>query len=208
MPELSPLDPVLVVDCFTIFIGCINVSNVEVLTLQGLKEVATVSAHDLFRALHHLMVMDPTSSVLDDLHRCYNKVFSSEVDSKGLPFYSTMTMVHELVDRFGNPRYVWWNKHTLPGQEHTPFSQHMLEAAQANLRQMQRSKVPRWMICSALHCMSLGSLSPASVVADYLTSIAIDMGCDVKFGRKVCSHLWHFHISDRELANEWSESQA
>ena len=179
MPELSPLDPILVIDCFTVFIGCINVSNGKALILQGLKELATVSARGLFRTLHHLMVMDPTSSVLADLHRRYNKVFPTEVDFKGLPFYYTMTMVHALADRFGNPRYVWWNKHTLPGQEHTQFSQRMLEATQANLRQMRRSKVPRWILRSALHFLSLGSLSPASVVADYLTIIAIDMGCDV-----------------------------
>ena len=179
MPDLGHLDPILVVDCFGVFIGCINVIDGKVVIIQDLEHLAKVSASGLFRVLHHLMVIDPTSGILADLHRRYNKVFPAEVDFTGLPFSSTMTTIHALVNRFGNPCYDWWNNHRLPGNEHIPFSQRMMEAAQVKDGQTQRGKVPRWMLRSALHFLSLGSLPPASVVADYLTIVAIDMDCDV-----------------------------
>ena len=179
IPKFSHPDPTLVVNCFGVFIGCINVDNGKAVVVQGLEQLAKVSASGFFRTFHHLIVMDPTSSILTDLNRRYNKVFPTEVDFTGLPFHSTMTMVHTLVNQFGNPRYAWWNNRILPGQEHIPFSQRMVEAARLKCRQMPHRKVPRWMLRSALHFLSLGSLSPASVVADYLTIIAIDMSCDL-----------------------------
>jgi hypothetical protein len=179
MPELSRLDPILVIDCFGVFIGCISISDGKVAIMQGLEQLAMVSAGGFFRTFHHLIVMDPTSNILADLHRRYNKVFPTEVNFTGLPFYSTMTMVHALVNRFGNPRYVWWDNHRLSGQDHIPFSRRMVEAAQVKYQQMRRRKVPRWMLRSALHFLSLGSLLPPSVIADYLTIIAIDMNCDI-----------------------------
>jgi hypothetical protein len=106
-------------------------------------------------------------------------VFPTKVDFTGLSFHSTMTMAHVLVNRFGNPRYVWWDNHRLYSQEHIPFSRRMVEAARVNYRQTLPSKVPRWMLRSALHFLSLGSSSPTSVVANYLTIIAIDLGCDI-----------------------------
>lgn len=182
MPELNNLDPNLVVDCFSVFVGCININNDKMVVTEGLEQLATVSANSFFRTFHHLIIMDPTSSVLDVLYRSYNKVFPIEVDFTEFPFCSAMTMAHSWVNRFGNPRYVWWKNHTLPGQEHIPFSRRMAEAAQVEYRKMRRRKVPRWMLRSALHFLSLGSLSPASVVADYLTIIATDLGCEVPEG--------------------------
>ena len=178
IPELGHLDPTLVVDCFRVFLSCINITNGKAVILQGLDQLAAASIGGFSRTLHHLVVMDPTSSILADLHRRYNKVFPVEVDFTGLPFRSTMAMVHTLVNRFGNPRYVWWDKRILSGQEFIPFSRRMVEAALVNYRQTQSRKVPRWMLRSALHFLSLGSSSPESVIADYLTIIAIDLGCD------------------------------
>ena len=179
MPEFSYRVPTLVMDCFGIFIDCVNVSDGRVGMIQGLDQLATVSANGLFRTFRHLMVMDPTSTILADLHQRYNRVFPTEVDFAGLPFYSTMTLVHALVGRFGNPRYVWWNDRRLSGQDYVPFSQRVLQAARVKHRQTQRRKVPRWTLRSALHFLSLGSLSPAPVVVDYLMIIALDMSCDV-----------------------------
>ena len=143
MQELSHLDPILVADCLGVFIGCVNVSNGKVMIMQGLEQLATASANGLFLTFHHLMVMDPTSSILADLHRRYNKVFPAKVDFTGLPFYSTMTMAHALVNRFGNPRYVWWDNHRLPGHKHIPFSRRVLEAAQAEFRRTKKYLVGR-----------------------------------------------------------------
>ena len=82
------------------------------------------------RTFHNLMVTDPTSSILAELHQCYNVVFPAKVDFTCLPSYPTMTAVHALINRFGNPRCAWWSNNRLPGQDHIPFSQHMVEATQ------------------------------------------------------------------------------
>ena len=179
IPELSHLDPTLVTECFNVFIGCINVSNGKVFITQGLEQLANLSASGFLRTFHHLIVMDPTSSVLLDLHRRYNEVFPTEVDFTGLPFHFTMNVVHTLVNHFGNPRFVWWKNHVLPGREHTPFSCRTLEVARLGYRRTRCRKVPRWVLRSALHFLSLEPLSPASVVADCLGIIAIDINCDV-----------------------------
>ena len=40
-------------------------------------------------------------------------------------------------------------------------------------------KVPRWTLRFALHSLSLYPMPPTSAIADCLSIIAIDLGCDV-----------------------------
>ena len=178
MPDLSHLHPTLVVDCFNIFIGCININNGKAVITQGLEQLATVSADGFFRTLHHLAITDPTSSILAHVQRRYNDIFPSEVDFTGLPFYFTMSKIHALAGRFGNPRDIQWYHPRMSIQEHIPFARRMAETAQEKYRQARRRKVPRWILRCGLYFLSLAHLSPASVVADCLTIIAIDLGCD------------------------------
>ena len=74
MPELGKFDPALVVDCFNGFNGCIGVSDGKLVVFGGLEQLATLAAGGFCRTLYHLTAMDPTSSVLIDLRRRYNKV--------------------------------------------------------------------------------------------------------------------------------------
>ena len=179
MPVLGYFHPTLVVDCFNIFRGCINVSNGKVAIVQGLEHLATASANGFFRTLHHLAATDPASLFLADLRRQYDEVFPSEVYFTDLPFQSTMTKIHTLAGRFGDPRDIHWPNYTMSVQEHIPFAQLMVKAAQEGYQIMQHRKVPRWIFRSALYFLSLGPVAPASVVADCLTTVAIDLGCDV-----------------------------
>ena len=179
LPELAPFHPSLVVDCFNIFTRCLNVSDGKVVILQGMEQLATMSADGFFRTLYHLTTIDPTSSVLVDLQRRYNEVFPSEIDFTSLPFQLTMTKIHTLAGRFGNPHDIRWHNHGLFIQEHIPFARRMAEAAKEKYNQTQPGKVPRWILRSTLYFLSLGSVSPPSVVADCLTIIAIDLGCDM-----------------------------
>ena len=179
MPTLVHFHPTIVADCFNIFIGCISINNGKVVITQGLEQLATASANGFFRTLHHLATMDPTSSALVDLQRRYNEVFPSELDPMGLPFCSTMTKIHALAGRFGNPRDIRWPNRRLSVYEHIPIARRMAEAAQSKYQLTQHQKVPRWILRSALYLLSLGPVSPASVVADCLTIVAIDLGCDV-----------------------------
>ena len=181
MSEFSHFHPSLVADCFNAFVGCINVINGKMVTTQGLEQLAIASASAFFRTFHNLAVVNPTSEDLADLHRRYHATFPSGVDFTGLAFHTTMTAIHTLAGRFGNPRYIWWDKHRRSSQEHTPFSQRMVQAAKAEYRQMRHREapcVPRWVLRSALHFLHLGSVFPPSITADYLTIIALDLGCD------------------------------
>ena len=179
MLKLAHFDPTLMLDCFNVFIGCIEISSGKVVIIQGLEQLAIVSANGFLRTLHYLATMDPTSSVLAEFQRRYNEVFPSGIDFTGLPFHSTMTEIHALASRFGNPLDIKWHNRTLSVQEHIPLARRMAQAAEAEHQRTRHRKVPRWTLRSALFFLSLGPVSPASVVADCLTIIAIDIGCDV-----------------------------
>ena len=55
----------------------------------------------------------------------------------------------------------------------------MVEAAQVEYQQTQHRKVLRWILRFALESLSLNPLPPTSVIADCLSIIAIDLGCNV-----------------------------
>lgn len=179
MPHLARFHSTLVVDCFNIFTRCISVSNGKVAIIQGFEQLATASADAFFRILHYLATTDPNSSILADLQRHYKEVFPSELDFTGLPFDSTMTEIHNLAGRFGNPRDIRWHKYKMSTQEHIPFAQHMLQTAQEGYERTQRRKVPRWILRSALYFLSLGPVSQPPVVADCLTIVATDLDCEL-----------------------------
>ena len=180
MPKLASVPPTLVVDCFNLFIDSVSVSNSKVVVVKGSKELATASANGFSRALHHLVTMDPTSGALTDIRRRYNEVFPSELNFKDLEFHSAMTKIHALAGRFGDPRDIEWPNRRISVQNHAQFAQGIARTAQEKYQQRaQDKKVPRWILRSALYFLSLGPLSPASVVADSLTIIAIDLDCDV-----------------------------
>ena len=176
LQKLPRFDPILVSDCFNTFTRYINVGNGKVVVLQGLEELATASANAFLRTLHHLATTDPTSNALVVLQRRYNEVFPSELDFTSLPFHSTMTEIHTLAGRFGNPRDINWHNYKMSIHEYVSFAQCMLQAARGEYQ--QRQKVPRWILHSVLYLLSLSPVSP-SVVADCLTIVAIDLGCDV-----------------------------
>ena len=179
MPELANFHPALVFDCFHIFVRCISVNNDKVVVMQGLDQLAAASAKAFFRTLRHLIITNPYSKILADLQRNYCKVFPSELDFTSLPFYSTMAEIHTLAGRFGDPRDIRWQNYRMSVQEHIPFARHMVQAAQKEYQQSQEKKVPRWILRSALHFLSLSPVSPPSVIADCLTIIAIDLGFEV-----------------------------
>ena len=64
-------------------------------------------------------------------------------------------------------------------KQYIPFARLMAKVAQEKSRQTHDGKVPRRILHSALYLLTLGPVSPPSVVADCLTVIAIDLGCNV-----------------------------
>ena len=179
MTTLAEFNPVIVVDCFNAFIGCINVSNDKVAIVHGSEQLATVSAMCFLRTFHRLSVTDPASGVLEDVRRRYCKTFPFTTDFWDLPLCYTMAKIHDLVNRTRIFRRIQPGDYVPFTQEHIPVARGMAEGAQIGYQQTEHRKVPRWTLRFALHSLSLDPLPPISVVADCLSIVAIDLGCDI-----------------------------
>ena len=179
MAVLPDFDPTLVASCFGVFITSINVINHRVVAIQGSEELATLSAICFLRTFHRLSVMDPTSSVLQDVRRRHDRVFPFEPYFVGLPFYYPMATIHGLVNQTRRSRRFLWDDYRPSTQEHIQVARDIAEAAQTEYRRSQHRKVPRWILYFALRSLSLDPPPPTPVVADCLLVIAIDLGCDI-----------------------------
>ena len=177
LPELALFHPSLVTSCFDIFTSCINVVNSEVVTIQGLEELAILSGRSLFRTLHRLSVVDQTSSVLEDVRKRYSATFPlKKIGFSPTPFRYTMLGVHALFTKDWIPCYREWEGP--PEEEQNLFAQYMAEAAQVRYQRMENKKIPRWILRFALFSLSLDPPSPPSVVGHCLTMVATDLDCD------------------------------
>jgi len=180
MMTLADFHPALVLGCFNVFVDCIkvDVSNHKVLILQGLEQLAAVSAMCFLRTFHQLSVADPSSSVLKDVCKRYNRIFPPETDFDELPFYYTITKIHALANQSWNPRHIQWGDCTPSTQESISFTRSVVEVAQVVHRRMRHQKMPRWTLRFVFHSLSLDH-TPTSAIADCLSIIAIDLGCEV-----------------------------
>ena len=180
MTTLGNFDPTLVLGCLDVFVDCIKVdaNNHKATVVQGLEELAAVSAMCFLRTLYHLSVTNPTSTVLEDVHHRYRKVFSYRADFSGLPFRWTIGMIPSLsIYRFQRSHGIRWSFGRPSAQECISFARGMVEVVQIKYQQTQRRKVPRWALRFTLRFLSLEPPPPTSVVADCLSIIAIDLGC-------------------------------
>ena len=104
---LADLNPTIVADCLNVFIGCIGIRGHESMITHGSEQLATVSAVCLVRALRRLSVMDPKSSVLEDVRRRSDFFSHTTADSmdlrfcimpnvRGLPLYYVVAKLYEI----------------------------------------------------------------------------------------------------------------
>ena len=179
IPELPNFDPTLVTGCFEVLVGCVSISGGKVVIAEGLEEFATASVRSLLCTLHHLSVTDPTSSVLADLRRRYNVIFPYWTDFTSLPFHSTMMVIRALVCSGHNHHHVSLDNFSPSSQDHTTFARLFAKTAQVEYQQTERRKVSQWILRFVIYSLSLDPLPAAPIVADCLTIIAIDLGCDI-----------------------------
>jgi hypothetical protein len=123
--------------------------------------------------------MDPTSSTLEDARLRYTRIFPPGTDFSCVPFYRTITVIHGLFKRCWWHHRVEWGEYEPPTEGFIPVAQAMVQLAQFEYRREPPSKVPRWFLRFTLHSLSRDPLPPASVVADPLSIIAIDLECDI-----------------------------
>ena len=88
-------DLTLVIDCFDALTGCVKVANGKVIAIQGLEQLATVSALCCLHTLSHLTVTDTIAS-LEGVRQRYTRAFPSEVNFDGLPFSHTLGAMHSV----------------------------------------------------------------------------------------------------------------
>ena len=179
MVALANVDATLAVDCFIAFIGCVIVVDGKVVVIQGLEQLAMVSALGLFKTISDLFCTDQTSRVFDDLRRRYTKVFPAYTGFRDHQFFHVMNATKCLFTRSQGHWWVWWDDYNPPAHEHALVSHNLVNLAQFEYQITQQIKVPRWIIRFVLHSFSLDPPPPTSVVADCLSIIAIDLGCDV-----------------------------
>ena len=190
MTTLANFDPI-VIDCFDAFVGCINVNDHKVVVVQGLEQHAEASALCFSNAVFHLLVIDPTSSVLDDVHQRYVKVFPAHAHFHVRQFSHTLNAIH---DSFTYPgvlplvrRPFRWDDYEPSTHEHTIVAHNLVEFALLGYQRMGQSKVPRWILRFVFRSLSLDPLPPTSVVADCLSIVAVDLGCDIPYTRTTAS---------------------
>jgi hypothetical protein len=82
------------------------------MTVRGLEQLAAMAARAFCRTLCHLTLTDPTSSVLTDLRRRYNKALPPGTDFSSVPFNCTMVLTQVFISRPWNPKNIEWHNHT------------------------------------------------------------------------------------------------
>ena len=181
MVGLTDFDAALVADCFNVLVGCVKVVSDTVVVTQGLEQLATASSMCLLRTFSHLSVMDPTSIVLGDVRQRYSRIFQPTTDFDDLPFSHTFSAIHNIFYPGWTDRWLDWGDRRPSSNEHVVLAQALTELAWSEYQRRERSgkKVPRWILRLVLHSLSLDPLPSASVVADCLSVIAIDLGCNV-----------------------------
>ena len=215
MMTLTNFDPTLVADCFNAFISCIKVSlnNHEVVITQELEQLAAVAALCFFNTISHLLVMDPTSSVLEDIRQRYIKVFSAQAYSRGHQSYHTVNAACCLFIRRRERQFFQWSDHQPSAYEHTIIAHNLVKLARFRYQRTPQAKVPRFILRFALYSLSLSPPPSTSVVANCLSIIAIDLGCDVAdvgtttLDERCAFIRWTVIALSPELACECGESR-
>jgi len=178
---LVDFHPTLVMDCLNIFTGCVEVIGSTVAVTQGSGRLATASAMCLLRTVSHLSVTDPGSSVLRGVRQRYGEVFLRDTGFKNFPFYHTLGAIHSVF--YPDYKHPWfdWGDYKPSGHEHSIFALALAKLAQSEYRRRDNhtKKVPGWILRFALHSMSSDPLPSTSVVADCLSIVAIDLGCNI-----------------------------
>ena len=170
------LSSTIVVPCFNIFAICIRVRNGGVSTTTGLEQLAAVSPGFFYHTFHCLTVVDPTSSVLEDICQNYYEVLPDGISFVDLPSQHTMTMIDTSIRRNWTPQSTQGDDR-LSNHEHLLFAQDIAELAQAEYQ--QNLEIPKWIFDFAFNSLSMDPHLPASAVANCLKVIAINLGCDL-----------------------------
>jgi len=179
---LPGLKSTIAVDCFTILISCLRITNNRAVVIRDYGPLAATAATCLLGAISYLLKVDPTSKILTEMDEQYSRTFPPTADLKGLPFRHTIQGIHDFFHRHDRPKGLSWKgldpsapgnrslAHDLAGIAWFCYARFGLEG---------RKKVPRWVLRFSLHSLLWDPEPPVSVIISCLRVIAIDLGCDI-----------------------------
>ena len=157
----------IVVDCFNILISCVSgTSGNQVVLLQGSEELAKTATACLLGAISHLLIMDPTSNVLEDTRRRYRRVFPPLVDLQSLPFYHMISAVHNLFNWRRHPRGFNWKGINPSAPENLLLAHSLVKIAWSQYWGSGGQKVPRWVLRFSLHNLLSPWEAPLLTISD------------------------------------------
>jgi hypothetical protein len=177
-PTLANFTPTLLSDCFNILTDCIKVNNGNPVIVQGMEQLAEASATCFFLTYSHLLIMDPTPSILVDVRQRYRRIFPPNLTFCGLPFRHIFIPIREAIyqDRGPGIRIKWWD-YPPTNHKHITFAHALSKLSLSQRRKL--NETPPSCFSFATHYLSQDPLPPPSIIADCLLIITIDWGCNV-----------------------------
>ena len=185
MATLVNFDPALVSACFDTLAGCVSIVGGKAVIAQGSEELAVESILCCLHALSHPTIGDPASGIFRDLKQRYTRTFPITANFEGLPSYHRFCIIHNIFHpsrRWSNSQQqylsrskIQWEGYKPTNTEHTV----LVQFARFQYHRNDPQRVPRWILHIVHHLLSQGPLPRASVAADYLSIIAMDLGCVV-----------------------------
>jgi len=180
---LPGFEVTIATDCFNILASCVSVNGSRgVAILRGLERLAATGATCLLGSVSHSLIVDPESNVLKDVYQQYRRIFSPTVDLRNLPFCHTIQAIRRLFNRRDHPEALDWKGIDFSTPENLFLAHHLVKIAwlwYQRPRLEDQKKVPRWVLRFSLHSLLWTPEPPASLVADCLMIIAIDLGCNI-----------------------------
>ena len=177
----ADIDPTLAVDCFNVLFDCIKVNDDKATIAKGFEQLTTTSIMCCFRMLPHLTA---TSRAHEVVCQRYTQAIPPGTSFEDFP---VLGIIHtELYlgpcsdedERRISRSQVRWEDYKPSRGEHVAVAHVLAKISQEEYRMSGGYKVPRWLLRFALHSLSQSPLPPPSVVANSLSIIAIDLGCD------------------------------
>jgi hypothetical protein len=180
MSTPAGVTPSLVSDCFDILASYLKVTIWDTVVVQGMEQLAEVSAMCFFLTYCHLSIIDPMSSYLVGVRRHYARTFPPHMNPYGLPFPRTLGIIHQAIhSRWGSGTPVEWRDYKPTNYEHLAVAHALSKLSWSEHQRREPGQVPPPCLSFALHYLSQDPLPPPSITADCLLIIAIELGCNV-----------------------------
>ena len=182
----ADLGPTLVADCFDILLGCVKNIEGEVVIIQGMEQLVTVSALCCLHTYSNLVIVDPKSTVLFNAFRRFVGIFPLDIKYNTLLLPLALRLTHAMVVYhtcivfsircWVGLQEVEWEDCNLSNDDHAIIARAL--TVLARFYHQVDEKVSRWVLRFVLHSLSRSPPPSTSVVTSCLSIIAVDLGCD------------------------------